>query len=217
MTTQSTGFDRLNDDCFYLRCDDSSGIKVVFRLLQLTVEFSSFQTDSIYEEKQERNLIKTYGYDFVTNSLILLKVPADKKKKKEGKTVSIVDLNEQATLYSTKIEDTELVGRLKTSSYLFVDGHIYYNNKCIKIRFDLLRDIKGVREYGEYEIFDFYDKILTLKINEEVQKGMPICTPEEHRMVYVIKNKKELGVKKMLVLPYLHERKVFLSKTKDKC
>jgi len=37
-----------------------------------------------------------------------------------------------------RIKNPEIIGRLKTNLYNFVGGHIYYNNKVIKIRYDLL-------------------------------------------------------------------------------
>ena len=37
-----------------------------------------------------------------------------------------------------------------------------------------------------------------------------------HRMIYVIKNRKKQSLKKIMILPYLHERKIYLFKTKPK-
>ena len=44
--------------------------------------------------------------------------------------------------------------------YCFVDGHIYYNNDVIKIRYDLLKRETKCADYGEYEVFDYYENIL---------------------------------------------------------
>ena len=35
-----------------------------------------------------------------------------------------------------------------------------------------------------------------------------------HRMIYIIKNRKKQSLKKIMILPYLHERKIYLFKTK---
>ena len=59
-------------------------------------------------------------------------------KNKRDKFISIYDLDKQLMLYSTITEDMELIGRLKSNLYIFMDGHIYYGNQVIKIRFDLL-------------------------------------------------------------------------------
>jgi hypothetical protein len=36
------------------------------------------------------------------------------------------------------IKNKEIIGRLKSNLYNFVEGHIYFRNKVIKIRYDLL-------------------------------------------------------------------------------
>ena len=41
----------------------------------------------------------------------------------------------------------ELIGRLVSMLFCFIDGHLYYNDKVIKIRFDLLLDQKDVMDY----------------------------------------------------------------------
>ena len=41
-------------------------------------------------------------------------------------------------LYEQPINNPTLIGRLKSGLYTFVDGHIYYNNDVIKIRYDLI-------------------------------------------------------------------------------
>lgn len=71
------------------------------------------------------------------------------------------DNGENVLLYNHVVEDEELIGRLTSMLYCFVDGHIYYNNNVIKIRYDLLlkQDTKCA-DYGEYEVFDYYENIL---------------------------------------------------------
>ena len=59
-------------------------------------------------------------------------------KKRLGKSVSVIDLKEKEVIYQRKIDDLELKGRLKTNLFIFLDGHLYYNNKCIKLRYDIL-------------------------------------------------------------------------------
>lgn len=41
--------------------------------------------------------------------------------------------------FSVMIKDRELIGRLISGLYTFVNGHIYFNNNVIKIRYDLLK------------------------------------------------------------------------------
>lgn len=127
----------------------------------------------------------------MTNTLVLLKAP--RTKKKGAKLVSIIDLNEHNTIYSTQVTNEELIGRMRTDVYLFIDGHIYYNNQCIKIRYDLINQEKSTREYNESEIFDYYQEILQLQQGERVMLKFPIMTPETHRQIYVIQNRRNFS------------------------
>ena len=40
---------------------------------------------------------------------------------------------------------------------------------------------------------------------------MPIISDKYHKLVYMTKNQGEFKAKKLKILPYLHERKVYLS------
>jgi hypothetical protein len=42
------------------------------------------------------------------------------------------------------VESREIIGRLKSNLYNFVEGHIYYGNNVIKIRYDLLERNQGI-------------------------------------------------------------------------
>jgi len=44
---------------------------------------------------------------------------------------------------------------------------------------------------------------------------MPISSRDSHKLIYVIRNKKKKTSKKILILPYLHERKIYLHKAKS--
>lgn len=41
------------------------------------------------------------------------------------------------------IKNKPLIGRLASGMYTFVDGHIYYNNNVIKIRYDIVQHINS--------------------------------------------------------------------------
>ena len=58
-------------------------------------------------------------------------------------TFKIFDLVKREMEFSIEITNTELIGRLLSGLYTFVDGHIYYNNNVIKIRYDLLSDVEN--------------------------------------------------------------------------
>ena len=73
-----------------------------------------------------------------------------------------------------KVDNKELIGRLKSRLFFFVGGHAYFNNKIIKIRYDLLRKANPSVEYQQNEIFDFYENVIHLAPNERIMTKMPI-------------------------------------------
>ena len=60
------------------------------------------------------------------------------QKGRRDKFVTLYDIKSESLLYRIKINNMEIIGRLKSNLYNFVEGHIYYNNKVIKIRYDLI-------------------------------------------------------------------------------
>jgi hypothetical protein len=50
----------------------------------------------------------------------------------------LFSLELQSTVYEATIDFPPLIGRLKSGLYTFADGHMYYNNNVIKIRYDLI-------------------------------------------------------------------------------
>ena len=52
--------------------------------------------------------------------------------------------------------------------FTFVDGHIYYNNSVIKIRYDILKSNKKQNIDNEYQVFDYYVDILQLDNEDEI-------------------------------------------------
>jgi hypothetical protein len=57
---------------------------------------------------------------------------------KRDKFITFYDLEKGKKIISLMVTDPEIIGRLKSNLYNFVDGHIYYNNKVIKVRYDLI-------------------------------------------------------------------------------
>lgn len=55
-----------------------------------------------------------------------------------------------------------LIGRLLSGLYLLLNGHIYFNNNVIKIRYDLLKqgELNGL---SEYDYFDYFFNIFETK------------------------------------------------------
>jgi len=87
------------------------------------------------------------------------------QKNKRDKFFTLYDIDTERILYSLQITNREIIGRLKSNLYNFTDGHIYYGNKVIKIRYDLL---KQQGELGENQLFDHYNNILLLQENDYI-------------------------------------------------
>jgi len=49
-------------------------------------------------------------------------------------------------IYECNVKNPDLLGRLKSGLFDVVDGHIYFNNNVIKIRYEL---INSKNHYGE--------------------------------------------------------------------
>jgi hypothetical protein len=136
---------------------------------------------------------------------------APKKRVQKVKWVRIYDLENEKVLWNAQVRNKELIGRLKSNLYTLVDGHIYYNNKVIKIRYDLLKK-RNLKDLEEHEVFDYYENILSLDPHETVKTNMPFCSRSHHRFVYLTKNLKSLKPNKIKILPFLPERKIYLSR-----
>ena len=81
--------------------------------------------------------------------------------------MTIYDIESEEILINLKIKSREIIGRLKSNLYNFVGGHIYYNNKVIKVRYDLLETFKG-GEILEHQLFDHYSDVIKLKSSSDV-------------------------------------------------
>ena len=52
--------------------------------------------------------------------------------------VQIFDLVKKTVIFDILVKDVELIGRLNSGLYTLTNGHIYYSNDVIKIRYDLI-------------------------------------------------------------------------------
>jgi hypothetical protein len=66
-----------------------------------------------------------------------------------------------------------------------VNGHIYFNNDVIKLRYDLINDKDMDRIYDEKEIFDYYLDIIPLEEGHKMKSDTPFDSVRSHRLVYV--------------------------------
>ena len=131
-----------------------------------------------------------FGVDNTRRRLMVLSGIKNTKDKRD-KFFTIYDIETETTIVRLQIFNTEIIGRLKTNLYNFVEGHIYFNNKVVKVRYDLLEQQNG-GEIKENQLFDHYDDIINLRNkNNKVEMGMPLQTCLYNRLAYVVKNFKE--------------------------
>ena len=105
--------------------------------------------------------ILNFGVDNTRKRIIILTGIKNSKNKRD-KFVTIYDLETEKVLYNLMVNNREIIGRLKSNLYNFVEGHIYYGNKVIKVRYDLLEKMKG-QTIKENQFFDYYTDIISMK------------------------------------------------------
>lgn len=105
--------------------------------------FGNFVKTQVYQDKDKRAEILNFGVDNQRRRLIILTGIKNQKNKRD-KFFSIYEIDSEKVILQLQITNREIIGRMKSNLYIFTDGHIYYENKVIKIRYDLLEQHKEV-------------------------------------------------------------------------
>jgi len=102
--------------------------------------FSTYDHKTIFKEQSQNETLKTFNVDQQQDNLIILskKNSASGAIQKAQMIFKIFSLTKSEITYEQPITNKTLIGRLKSGLYTFVDGHIYYNNDVIKLRYDLM-------------------------------------------------------------------------------
>ena len=79
--TTATTLYRLDDNTIIVRDDFKLNDVDNFQLRQIEVEFSQYSVDRLYQEKQLTDTIKSFGFDYHSNILILMKAPKRRGQK----------------------------------------------------------------------------------------------------------------------------------------
>lgn len=141
-----------------IECDgktvEHSSIKMIDTL------FGSYKITEVYCDKDHRAEILNFGVDNTRKRLIILTGIKNHTNKRD-KFITFYDVDSEKIIYHLMIKNREIIGRLKSNLYNYVEGHIYYGNKVIKVRFDQLERLKG-GEMAENQLFDHYSDILQL-------------------------------------------------------
>ena len=119
------------------------------------------------------------------------------------------------TIFEVQLNFMPFVGRLKSSLYQLIHGHVYYNNDMIKIRYDLINSPKNYK-YKEGELFDYYFGIFKFEKNStRIRSNTPLDSIRYHKFVYVTQDSQCNSPRQIICLPYLHERRIYLNRIKD--
>lgn len=128
-------------------------------------------------------------------------------------TFKIFDLESQEIEFETIIYDKELSGRLESGMYTFVGGHYYYNNNVIKIRYDLILNNRNI-QYAAEDILTTYKNCFILEPNERVRTDTPLNSYQSHRLAFIITDKLKEKPLRVLIVPHLHERRIYMNRMK---
>ena len=99
--------------------------------------FAGYRTRDVYKDPDIKAEILNFGVDNTRKRLMILTGIKNMKNKRD-KFVTIYDIESEKTLFKIEVTARELIGRLKSNLYNFTEGHIYYGNNVIKIRYDLI-------------------------------------------------------------------------------
>ena len=179
----------------------------------INIMFSFYEVLDFFEEKIPLNLcLKQWAYDYGQNYLILLYKHGAAKNEKKRK-LKIHNVSENRSMISITIKDQDFIGRLRSSLFTLVNGHFYFGNKVYKIRYDLL-DTSMVREITEAQLIDYYQDLLGVKPGEKIHSSNPLLCIDYHKLSFFTNNSKMMMPMRIIMLPFMHERKIYLNKSK---
>ena len=116
-------------------------------------------------------------------------------------------------VYECNLCEEEFIGGLKSGIYTLVDGHIYRDKDAIKIRYDLIHD-PNIPHVSQNEVFNYYSNIFETQDGEKVDSRSPIDSHGGHRFGYFLSESHKFKPRKLILVPYLHERKIYLNPIK---
>ena len=88
--------------------------------------------------------------------------------------VKIFDLhNKHKVILDTVVQDPDMKGIFVSGDYVLNNGHIYFNNNVIKLRYDLMQQF-GTSEENQEIIFNKYFEILKLSEHESIKTNSPM-------------------------------------------
>lgn len=185
---------------------------------KLEINNSDYNIQTVYEHQSKNEELLSFNFDLGEDKMILLTRSVKKPANQKGDFLyKIFDVGQSVVLVEGELHSAELIHRLLTCQLMIIDGHIYYGNNVIKLRYDLLQQKctkSPFQTLNQCTFFDIYNKIFELKHNLSMLTGAPLRSQKYHRLGYLVLDRKCAHNKSILIVPYLHERRVYLNRTK---
>lgn len=91
--------------------------------------------------------------------------------------LKVIRLNDNKdTLLHCEIYDAQMKGIFISGEYTLVDGHVYFNNNAIKLRYDLMEKYPNRTDLQPL-FFNQYTDVLNLREGETLKTNCPIDSP----------------------------------------
>lgn len=140
-----------NDSCLYFKTDSEetpTGQIQQEMIKKLNINYSGFELKTVYVDSDVKDTIKAFNVDYIKQKIMIVCQSVTMPANVPFYVFKIYDLVRQDIEFAIEIRDKELIGRLLSGLYTFVDGHIFFNNNVIKIRYDLLAK-SGITTHNE--------------------------------------------------------------------
>lgn len=208
--TPSIDFIEKSDNCFYVieETRKENGELNYQEIVEYNLSFSNIERVVIHTEYVSTEVIINFGVDQMANRLIMYSY-LPKLQEGFNYKVTLFDLTKNRIIFEQMVTNKELHGRLQSGLYIIIDGHIYYKNNVIKVRYDLIDKNQGMH-LNEDMVFDYYYNIFKLNEGEQVMVGCPLDSKVNHRLFYIMRNPHHLKKARIMVLPYLHQKRLYL-------
>lgn len=203
---------QLSHSSFYYESQTSQPLEEI-KVMKIDMRFSTFVKSELYSEKAPTGSeILAWAFDNECKKMIVLynvEIFNGWQKK-----VLVYDLVLRKRIGVAIMQDPELINRFICRQFTLMDGHMYFDNQVLKVRYDSMMHTKS-DFIGENNFIDKYINILDMKRGEKVFAQMPVTSMSCHKQIYLISNQVQRQPMKLIVMPYMHERKLFLNKMKE--
>ena len=180
-------------------------------VIKVMLRYSTYVETVLFEEKAPIGaIVKALAFDFQASKFIVMQ---SVKMNPGVKKFVVYDIATNKRIGVCWVSDHEIIGRFTANLFTLMDGHMYFDNSVFKLRYDLMMNTRS--DFIEEEKFiDKYTDILDLQKGEMVLAKFPKLSLQCHKQFYITNNQKYKKPYKLIVLPYLHERKLYLNTMK---